>query len=200
MSRAQEQQVGLTASADSASDQNAAHGALQDENQDISNYQQQLSKLAASNPYAEGGEFDTATDQKLSGVADAGSGAISNQLQTQAARTGENAGSAVATSAEAARANERQLSSDEAGATQERIGDESAYNNQVQNDEAVPAELKAGEYSTATGGADSTLGTAAQASGQPGFWDTLGSNYAQGLGQSAGKATSSGLMGLAGSF
>lgn len=185
MSRSQQGSIYDTATANSGADQTAATAARTAEQGDISSYQNQLAKFAASNPYAQGGEFDTDTNKKLSAVADAGSGAITNQLQTQAARTGENATAANATAAEAARANLRDLSAGEAASTQARIGAKAGYDQSVVNAEAVPAELEQGIYSTSLGGGNTALGVGENAAQTPSFWDTLGSSFASQLGKTA---------------
>lgn len=186
MSRAQQSALIDTAKADTAADQTAATTARTAESADIGNYQAQLSKFAASNPYTQGGEYDTSEDKKLSGVADAGSAAIANQENLIAKRTGQNAAAPEAIAAEAARANQRDLSAEEGQTTQTRIADEAGYNQQVQSDTAVPAELEQGIYNTSLGGADATLNTQAGASSTPGFWDTLGDSFASALGKTAG--------------
>jgi hypothetical protein len=195
MSRGQQSQVIDTAKANSGTDQTNATDALTAEKGDIGNYQAQLSKYAASNPFTEGGEFDTATDQKLSAVADAGSGAIQNQEQTIAKRTGENAGSGEAIASEAARENQRQLSADEAGATQTRIGAKAGYDKSVVDASLAPAQLEEGIYGTSLSGGNSALGIENDAAKTPGFWDTLGDSFANGLGSTVGKGVGGGFKG-----
>jgi len=187
MSRSQQGQIINTAEANSGADQTNATKAVNVEAGHFGNYETQLAKFSAENPYKEGGEFDTATDQKLSGVADVGSKAIADQLQTQAKRTGQNAGAATATAAEVARQNERDLATGEAGATQARIGDEAGYNQTVLGASEVPAQLEAGIYGTSLGAANGALNTAGSSAQTPGFWDTLGDSFAQSLGKTAGK-------------
>ena len=186
MSRSQQSQVLATAQANSGADQTTAQNAQQAEVADIGNYEKQLSQYAADNPYKAGGEYDTATDSKLSGVADVGSSAIANQLATQAKRTGENATAANATAAEVARANERELAAGEAGATQTRIGDEANYNAGVLQDTAAPVAMEAGVANPALSASNSALGIGGDAAKTPGFWDSLGTSFAQQLGKTAG--------------
>lgn len=186
MSRAQQSAVIDTAKADSASDQTAAETARTAENADIGNYQAQLSKFAASNPYTQGGEYDTAEDKKLSSVADAGSAAIANQEGLIAKRSGMNAAAPAAIAAEAARANERDLSAEEGQTTQTRIADKAGYDDKVLGATEVPAQLEAGLYGTSLAGAGGTLNTEAGAAQTPGFWDTLGDSFAKALGNTAG--------------
>lgn len=175
-----------TAESNSSADQSNAEQAQQAENADIGSYENQLSKYAASNPYTAGGEYQTSQNQSLAGTADAGSAALNNQLQTQAQRTGENAGASVATAAENSRDQQRTLSADEGQANQTRIGDEAGYNQNVLSASEVPAQLEAGEYGTSVNAANSALGTAGQSANTPGFFDTLGDSFAAGLGKTAG--------------
>jgi hypothetical protein len=186
MSRQQQSQVLATGTADNATDQANAQQAVTAENADIGNYDQQLSKYAANNPYTEGGEFQTEQNKTLAANADVGSKAITNQVETQAQRTGQNAGAAVATAEEAARANERDLAAGEGSAETTRIGNDANYNAGVLQATATPITAEQGVYGTSVGAADSVLGTEAGVSATPGFWDNLGDSFAQGLGKAAG--------------
>lgn len=186
MSRSQQSQVLDTATANSGTDQTAATTAANAETADIGNYESQLAKYAAENPYTSGGEYQTSQNQTLAGTADAGSAAITNQENTIAQRTGQNAASADAVAAESARQNQRDLSSAEGGANAQRIGSEAGYNQGVVSASEVPAQLEAGMYSTSLGGANSSLNTAESAAQTPSFWDTLGSSFASQLGKTAG--------------
>jgi hypothetical protein len=185
MSRAQQTQVLNTATANSAADQTAAENATTAETADIGNYEAQLSKYAASNPYAPGGEYQTSQNQSLAGTADAGSTALTDTLATQAKRTGQNATAANATAAEAARANQRTLATGEADANQTRIGNEANYNAGVLQDTAKPVEMEAGIANPNLSAANANLGIAGNAAKTPGFWDTLGDSFASGLGKVA---------------
>jgi hypothetical protein len=190
MSRSQSSNISSTAQGNSTADQTAATTAQTAENQDIGNYEQQLSKYSANNPFTAGGEYQTSQNQTLAGGADAASSSLTNQLQTQAQRTGQNAGAANATAAEAARENERGLSSAEGTANTTRIGDEAGYNQGVLSASEVPAQLEAGEASTDLGAANNALSTSEQASAaSPSFWDELSQGFVNGLGQVGAAAT-----------
>lgn len=186
MSRSQQTQVLNTATANSGADQTAATKAATAETGAIGDYSAQLAKYAAENPFTPGGEYQTSQNQTLAGTADAGSAAITNQENTIAQRTGQNAASADAVAAEAARANQRDLSSAEGAANDKRIGSEADYNKGVVGMSEVPAQLDAGMYATSLGGANSSLNTAESAAQTPSFWDTLGSSFATQLGKTAG--------------
>jgi hypothetical protein len=164
MSRSQSGDIANQAQANSTADQTNAQSAETAEAADVNNYQAQLSKYAAENPYTAGGEYQTSQNQTLAGNADAGSAALNNQLQTQAKRTGQNATAANATAAEVARANQRELGTQEASANQQRIGDQSTYNASALQDQATAAALQQGLYSTSIGAGDNSLNTATQAS------------------------------------
>lgn len=186
MSRSQQQQILNTATTNSGADQTTATKAAAAEQTGIDNYESQLSKYAAENPFLEGGAYDKASQAKLSGVADAGSKALNDVLQRQALRTGENATSSVATAAEAARQNQRDLMTAEADETQKRIGAGADYDKSVLGASEVPAQLEQGMYSTSLSGADNSLSIAGDAAKTPGFWDTLGTSFASQLGKTAG--------------
>jgi hypothetical protein len=185
MSRAQQTQVLNTATANNTADQTAATTATAAETADIGNYESQLSKYAANNPYTAGGEFQTSQNQSLAGTADAGSAALTNALDTQAKRTGQNAGAANATAAETARANQRTLSTEEGNANTQRIGDEANYNAGVLQATAAPVSMEAGIANPNLSAADANLGIAADTAKTPDFWDTLGDSFAQQLGKTA---------------
>lgn len=192
MSRSQETQVLDTANANSSADQTAAEKAQAAETTDIGNYETQLAKFAAGNPYTAGGEYQTAQNQTLAGTADAGSAALTDQLQTQAQRTGQNAAGANATAAENAREAQRTLSAEEGSTNDTRIGDEAGYNQTTLNATAVPAQIEQGIYGTGVAGANGALNTAQSAAQTPGFWDTLGDSFAKSLGETAGGGNGSG--------
>lgn len=184
MSRDQSANISTTAQTNSGTDQTAAENAQTAENQDIQGYEGQLSQYAANNPYVQGGEDQTAQNQTLAANADVGSQAITNQLQTQSQRTGQNAGAANATAAAAAQQNLINESSAEGADNATRIGDEATYNQSVLGASEVPAQLEAGEASTDLGAANNSLGTAEQASAaSPDFWDELSQGLMSGLGQ-----------------
>lgn len=183
MSRDQSSDISTTAQTNSGTDQTAAENAQTAENTDIGNYDSQLSQYAASNPYVQGGEDQTAQNQTLAANADVGSQAITNQEQTQAQRTGQNAGAANATAAAAAQQNLINESSAEGADNTTRIGDEATYNQGVLGASEVPAQLEAGEASTDLGAANSALSTSESASAaSPSFWDELSSGLTSGLG------------------
>lgn len=174
MSRSNSANISSTAQTNSATDQTNAENAENAENTDIGNYEAQLSKYAAENPYTSGGEYQTSQNKTLAANADVGSSALTNQLETQAERTGQNAGAANATAAEAARANQRDLSTAEAADNANRISSEAGYNQGVVSASEVPAQLKAEEAGTDLGAANNSLGTAQQASASsPSFWDEI---------------------------
>lgn len=186
MSRSQQSDIYKTATTNSGTSQAAATEAKKAEDTSINAYEAQLAKLSAQNPYNEQGEFQTDTNKVISSAADLGSDALTNQLQTQAQRTGENAGASIATAAENARKAQREMSGEEAGAEKERLGLKAGYDTTVTGMGQVPAQLRAGEYQTALGGSNQALGIGEQAAQTPSFWDTLGSSFASQLGKTAG--------------
>ena len=186
MGRSSAAGIAQTADANSAADQTTATTAQADEQQDIGNYEAQLSKYAADNPYTAGGEYQTSQNQTLAGTADAGSAALTDTLQTQAKRTGQNATAANATAAEAARQNQIGLSSAESADNTQRIGDEANYNAGVLQDTGNTANMEAQVANPALSAAGGQLNTAVGANKQDStFWDDFGSSAASTLGKVA---------------
>lgn len=188
MSRGQENQVFNTSEQQNQQyNQNAQQSYTQAQG-DVANYQDQLSKFAAANPYGQGGEFQTSQNQVLANTSDAAAQAAAQQMQGQAVRTGQNSGSAIAATQATEGANERNLSSQEAAQNAARIQNQAGYNQQTLSATGLPASLE-----TSLSGQQATAGNAAledeqKAGAQPSFMDTLGSSFASGLGSGLGKA------------
>ncbi len=204
MSRGQENQVVNT-----SSDQNkqfnenaqqaytGAETALSTEQGDIGQYQDQLAKFAASNPYTAGGAYQTAQNKVLANTADAAAQRAGQTLQSQATRTGQNAGGAIAATEAMQQQNTRDLSADQSKANAERIGAGADYGSKVLSASSVPASLEgalAAEQGKLTGteadAGNAALGIDQKASEQPSFLDTLGSSFAQSFGSGIGSLAS----------
>jgi hypothetical protein len=135
MSRAQEGQVVDTAksqnqtlNANSTTAFGAVPGDIATQQGDVNNFQSQLGKFAAANPYVQGGEFQTAQNQQLADTAAGVSDATKQAVEGASVRTGANVGGAVAGAEEAAQQAQRTMGGQVAGANQERIGQEAGYN------------------------------------------------------------------------
>jgi hypothetical protein len=184
MSRSQSTQTFNTATGNSKTDQSNAqssYGATQD---DINNYQKQLSDFVSSDPYKKGGEFDQTINTGLANTSDAGATSLAGNLQSQALRTGQNSGADAATTAEYARQNQRQLTADQATAQQQRIAGDTGYKQAGLAASTEPISAESNLYGTSTGAGNAALNTATQAAGQnQSFFDTLGGSFAKGLGK-----------------
>jgi len=199
MSRSQESSVVDTAKGQNAGYYNNAQNSYSQAQTDVGNYEKQLadyagdvSKFSASNPYVKGGEFQTSTNQQLSNTADAGARSAGEALQGQALRTGQNTAGSIAATEAMEQQGTRDLASEEAKATQQRIGSEAGYNKEaldanqsLVSDTAVPAQLEttlSGQQGSLAGGA---LSTEEQAAKQPSWMDEFGNTLASGLGNLA---------------
>ena len=198
MSRAQEQAVADTASGQNktfnTNAQNAFTGAdtsLTTQQGDVNQYQDQLSKFAAANPYGAGGAFQTATNTATAGTADAGAQAAAQAAQAAAVRTGQNASGGVAEGVKASQQGTRDLMTEQAKLNADRITQGAGYGAKVLQASEVPATLQGaitGERgklaSTEADAGNQALGVDQKASEDPSFWDTFG----EAAGSSAGKA------------
>lgn len=184
MSRSDESNV-----VDTAKDQNAgyysdAQNSYSNAQTDSADFSKDLASYASENPYGTGGADQTATNQQLTNTSDALARSTGQALQSQALRTGGNTSGAVAATEQMEEANDRTLSGDEASATQDRIGKQAGYNQDVLNATAVPVSQQtalAGQQGQLAGGA---LSTQAGAAKTPSWLDQFGSTVAVGLGKS----------------
>ena len=187
MSRGAEAATGATAGKQNAGYYAGSQNSYSQAQNDVGDYQDQLAKYAASNPYVEGGQFQKTTNQVLANTSDAGARAAGDALQAQSLRTGQNSAGAVAATERMQQQGTRDLSAEEAKANQERIGAGAEFNKGVLGATAVPAQLEttlAGQQGQLAEGA---LGTAQKANAQPGFWDEFGQAFAKNAGGTLGK-------------
>ena len=186
MSRAQQGQVLKTAQGENTAYNANAQTGFNTTNQDINKLGAATNKFIAGNPYQQGGQAQTLENQQLSDTAAGQAQAGGQALQSQAVRTGQNAGGAIAATEQMQQQNTRNLSGDEAKANAERIGAGADYNKGVLGATEVPAQMEASLASGSAGAGNSALDTAQKANEQPGFWDEFGNSFAQSLGQTAG--------------
>ena len=187
MSRGQEGQVVNAANAQNKTDfsnaqnsYNQTNNSLNNEQGDIQDYKSQLSQYAAANPYGQGGAYQTAVNQSTANTADAASQATAQKMAGAAARTGQNAGQAVAGGQAAEEANTRNLMQTQAQNNASRISNQAGYNKGVLSASEVPATLQEGVtkgYSGLTSGQDTAaneaLGTEEKAGEMPSEMETL---------------------------
>lgn len=199
MSRGQQGQVFNQTTGQS----NQAFGAAENDytlaNQDVGNFQAQLSKLGAENPYQLGGQFQNEQNQVLANTADASAQGAGARLQNLSQRTGQNPAAAINATEAMQQTNERNLAGQQAQAGQERIQGLTNYNQKLAG---MYGEVPGMETGIAKGQGDlysGALSTEEQAAKQPSFLETLegqlaqaGDSFLQGYGQSVGKNAGSG--------
>lgn len=183
MSRAQDTAIYNTSTADNATNEKEAQDAESTASTGIGDYSTSVAKLAAKNPYVQGGEFATDQMQDLSDASNAGSKSLADNLAAIAKRTGQNPNAAIAGAESGAEDLTRSLGTQEADADAKRISSEAGYNQGVTEDTAKIPQLATSLYSTAGNLADNQENTARAASADnKSFGDTLGSTFAAGLG------------------
>jgi hypothetical protein len=186
MSRAQETTATNTAAAQNAGYYTNAQNSYSNAQADAGKFENAIGTYAAANPYGQGGQSQTVTNQQLTNTADASSAALGTTLQGQALRTGQNTQGAVAATEAAQQQAQRTLGGQEAAATQQRIGAGAAYGQTVLNAtgqaEGQQAQL-AGQQAQAAGGA---LGEQVKASETPSWTDEFGNAIATSLGNRIG--------------
>jgi hypothetical protein len=195
MSRAQEGAVVDTAKGQNKSYYNNAQNSYSNAQADVNNYENQLSdykgkvaQFSAKNPYVQGGEFQTATNQQLANTADAGARSAGTMLQEQALRTGQNTAGAIGATEEMERQGTRDLGAAEAGATQKRIAGEAGYNAEAldANKGLLPATEVPAQLETTLSGqqgnlGEGTLGIQQKAGETPSWTDQFGDAAAKDL-------------------
>lgn len=173
MPRGEEQQVNATASAQNKQAATNAQNSYTAAQGDIGDYQDQLAKFAAANPYGEGGAYQTAQNQVLSNTADAIGQSAGQAMQSQAVRTGQNAGGAIAASEAAAQAAQRTLGSQEAQANEQRINAGAQYGQDVLKGSEVPATLQTAITGQQLNAQNQSLDTQEKAAATPSTADTV---------------------------
>jgi hypothetical protein len=195
MSRAQQGQVFKQTQGEQGTAFSDSENAYTKAQTDIGNYQSQLGKYAASNPYTQGGEFQTDTNRVLANTADSSATSAGARLQGIAARTGQNPGGATAATEEMQNQNERNLGGQEAEAERMRLGEKANYDKGVLTATAAPVSMEESIASGQAGMFGHALGAESDAAKTPSFMDTLGDSFANNL----GKAMATGAeMGAAG--
>ena len=183
MTRAQDTSIYNTSTADNATNEATAQKAAADENTGISDYASSVAKLAASNPYTPGGEYQSDQNQVLSDTSNAGTQALGAQLQSQAQRTGQNPAAAVAATEAGAATNTQNLAANQATSDANRINSEAGYNQGVTADTGQIPGMYNTLSSTTGSQANQQESTAAGASANnQSFGDQFGGAFAKGLG------------------
>ena len=174
MSRAQQGQVLATASGENKAYNNEAQTSYGAAQQDISNYSDAVGAFKAQNPYVQGGQFQTAANQGIADTAAAGAQRAGQALQSQAVRTGQNAGGAIAATEDMQAQNQRAQAGEQAAATQARLAGQTGYGEAVVGDTAQIGTMQERLAGQESGAAQGALGTEEQAANTPSFMDELG--------------------------
>lgn len=190
MSRGQQGQVFNQTSGESTQAFGNAENAYNLAQGDVGNYQAQLSKYAAENPYQAGGEFQNAQNEVLANTSDAAARAAGTRLQTQAQRTGQNPAGATAATESMEQAGARNLSAEQSAANTERLGSEAGYNKGVLQGYGEVPGMEEGIAKGYSGLYGTALGEEESAAKQPSFLDELGNSLLQG-GEQVGAAWAS---------
>ncbi len=191
MSRSQQNQTFNTAQGENQTYNTNAQQAFDKAQQGVTGYGSQLAKFASSNPYVQGGQYQTVQNQELADTANAGANATKQAIEGASVRTGANLGGAVAGAQEVAQQNQRTMGTQEAQANAQRIASEAGYNQTslggYQTEQQMQDQLAAQQ----AGAAQNALGTQEQAANTPSFTDMLGqglisagSSFAAGYGSS----------------
>lgn len=159
MSRPQINAVNDTASSQNKGYYNDAQNSYVQSQNDIGDYQDQLSKYASSNPYVEGGQFQTDSNKVIANTNDAGARAAGEKLQSQALRTGQNSAGDVAATEQLEQQGTRDTAAEEAKANQQRIEGDAGYNKSTLQATEFPAQFAAGMASSMSGAANKALDT-----------------------------------------
>lgn len=186
MSRSDQKQVRKEAEAQNAQEYANSQNSYTKAQKDLTNYQDQLSQYAASDPYQAGGEYQTAENQVIANTADSAARTAGNELQAQALRTGGNTAAAGAQEEQIADQMERNAATQQAGATADRIDNEAKYKTNVLQANEFPVGEEAALSGQQGSEANGALGIQGQESNTPGFWDTLGDSFAHALGNTLG--------------
>ena len=186
MSRSQETAAYNTATANQATNEASAQKSDAATQDDIGTQQSQLAKFAANNPYVEGGQMETVTNRQLAGTADSTAAAARAGNEMLARRTGQNASAGVAAGEAEQEAAQRQLGTQEAGATESRLAAGAKYGSEVLgatgNITAAQQNLASQESNAAAG----QMSSAVTAGQTPSFMDELGAGLISGASAYAG--------------
>lgn len=189
MSRSQQSQTFDTAKGQNQGYYGNSQNSYSQAQTDMGDFEKQLGDYAAKNPYKQGGEFQTSTNQILANTADAGARSAGNMLQSQALRTGQNSAGAIAATEEMEQQGTRDLSGQEASANQKRIAGEADYNKGVLDASLQPAEFEAKLAGQQGQLGEGTLGVQQKAGETPSWMDEFGGAVAGSLGKSVGSAS-----------
>lgn len=179
MSRGQQGQTFDTASGENKSYNQNAQTSFNTTQGDVTDFGKATNKFIAANPYTQGGEYQTSSNQILGDTAAGIAQSTGQGIQGAAVRTGQNAGGAIAATENMEEANMRGLSAEEAKANQDRIAGETSYNQAGLGLEGAKVGMQNSLATEQAGAAQGALGTQEQAAQTPSFMDQLGSGLIQ---------------------
>ena len=200
MGRTESKQVSQQGMAQGSQDHANAQAALASANKSLAKHSSTLDSFMTfgRKTYGEGGDFAKTQNTLANTTAAVGTSGVAGNLALNAMRTGENTANYAPTVAESARQSSRDLTDRLAGADADRLSRLTAINQYGVQASALPAEVQASLYGTATGGAGSQLSTAADAAKTPGFWDQFLPAIAGGAGAAAAGFRGGGKVDLTG--
>lgn len=146
---------------------------------DVTDFGKATNKFVAANPYIQGGEYQTSSNQILGDTAAGLAQSTGQGIQGAAVRTGQNAGGAIAATENMEEANMRGLSAEQAKANQDRIAGETKYDETGLGLKATGVGMQDELSTQQAGAAQGALGTQEQAAQTPSFMDQLGSGLIQ---------------------
>jgi hypothetical protein len=191
MSRGQEGQTFDTSKQQNQGYYDNAQNSYSNAQQDVGDFEKQLSAYASANPYKQGGEFQTNANRVTANTSDAAARSAGNALQSQALRTGQNSAGAIAATEAMQQQNTRDLSAEQAAEGNKRIGNEAEYNKGVLSASAEPAQMETSLAGQQGQLGEGTLGVQEKAAETPSWMDEFGNSFAQSL----GKGAAAGVMG-----
>ncbi len=177
MSRAQQGQVFATGQGENKAYNTLATTSYPAAQQDISQYGTDVAKFKAANPYVTGGAAETAENQQIAGAAGGQAQRLNEALQSSAVRGGTNPNAAIAAGEKVTEENQRALTSEEAAATQQRLGAGTAYEEAGLTGNENLAKMQAALAGQESGAGQAALGTEEQAAQTPSFLDELGTGF-----------------------
>jgi len=192
MSRAEAERADAASTNQNAGYYQESQNSYANANNDINDYKDQLAKYASSNPYGQGGQFQTSTNQVLANTSDAGARAAGEALQSQAERTGQNTAGGIAATEKMEQQGTRNLSGEEAQANQQRIEGGAGYNKSVLQATDVPAQFASQMTKNMTDASNSALGSMVKAADwtdpAANIWNKAGADAATGFAGAEEKA------------
>ena len=163
---------------------------------DVNSFSNELAYFKSQNPYVQGGQFQTSQNQQLADTAAAGAQSTAQAIQGAGVRSGQNPSAGIAAAEQVSQANQRDMTTDEAGANQDRMKGLTSYNADVLSATAKPEEMESNLFAKSGELAQDDLKIGAEdAAATKSFGQELGQSYAESLGKGLGETTTDSLQG-----